>query len=168
MVRLIEGTDYYVKDNFFEKDYFTAMSYRITSNQIPWYFINTLNNYHKTDDTQSYFHHMVYRHQPLSQEYDFFQALWDLFDIKSLMRIKANCYPANDSLVVHPAHVDYDFTHKGAIIYVNSNDGFTILEDGTKIESIANRVLFFDPGRKHSSTNCTNSKARFNINVNYF
>ena len=50
----------------------------------------------------------------------------------------------------------------------NDNDGFTVLEDGTEIESPANRVLFFDPLTLHASTSCTDQRCRWNIQVNYF
>ena len=53
------------------------------------------------------------------------------------------------------------------MFYFNTCDGYTKLNDGTKVESVANRALFFDPSIPHQSTNCTNAKARFNININY-
>ena len=63
----------------------------------------------------------------------------------------------------------FSFKHKSAIFYINNNDGYTILNNGkTKIESIANRILFFDSTKNHSSTHCTNDHARVNININYF
>jgi hypothetical protein len=64
-------------------------------------------------------------------------------------------------------HVDQNFKHKGIILYVNNNDGYTKLIDGTKIESIENRALFFDSSKKHCSTTCTNAESRINININY-
>ena len=53
------------------------------------------------------------------------------------------------------------------IFFVNSNDGFTILDDDTMIESVENRILFFDSSKLHNSTNCTNEKVRVNINFNF-
>ena len=41
------------------------------------------------------------------------------------------------------------------------------LEDGTKIDSIANRILLFDSSKKHCSTTTTNTFARINININF-
>jgi len=167
MVKLIEGVDYEVKDNYFEPSYFLDMQRTFMSPKIPWSFEAKTNNNHPVDDNEFYFHSLVYMTEPCLMEYEMFLPLWNLFQIRSLMRIKANCYPSKENRVVHSPHVDQDFSHKGAIISINSCDGYTILEDGTKIESVANRVLFFDPGRSHSSTNCTNAKARFNINVNW-
>ena len=68
----------------------------------------------------------------------------------------------------HGQHRDYPIPHKGAIIYLNTCDGFTRLEDGTKVESVQNRILLFDASTLHNSTNTTNAKGRFNININYF
>ena len=44
----------------------------------------------------------------------------------------------------------------------------TLIFDGTKIDSIANRALLFDPSKLHSSTSCTDDKVRLNMNINYF
>ena len=40
--------------------------------------------------------------------------------------------------------------------------------DKTKIDSVENRILFFDPSIPHDSENCTDQKVRVNININYF
>ena len=37
----------------------------------------------------------------------------------------------------------------------------------SKKSSKENRILFFEGHKKHSSSTCTNAKARFNININY-
>ena len=81
--------------------------------------------------------------------------------------MKVNLYPRTETLQVHEWHTDYDYSHKGILLYFNNNDGYTELFDGTKIESIENRAMFFNPGEDHRSTNCTNQKARFNLNCNY-
>ena len=61
-----------------------------------------------------------------------------------------------------------DYKHCGLIFYLNTNNGFTILDDGTKIESVENRALFFDPSKRHCSTTCTDSIFRSIIIINYF
>jgi hypothetical protein len=58
--------------------------------------------------------------------------------------------------------------NKYTVFSLNTCDGFTSLEDGTKIESIENRLLLFDSNKPHASSTCTNAKARFNMNFNYF
>ena len=87
--------------------------------------------------------------------------------IDKLLRVKANMYPSTDKIFEHAPHVDYDYSVKGAILSLNTCDGFTRLEDGTKVDSVANRMLFFDSSRPHNSSTTTNVQTRINININY-
>ena len=84
-----------------------------------------------------------------------------------LIRAKSNLYGRTQELIHHDNHIDMNFEHRGGILYINSNNGFTVLEDGTEIESISNRLLLFDPSKPHHSTSCTDVKRRVNINFNY-
>ena len=88
--------------------------------------------------------------------------------MKALNRMKLNLYPRTDKIEVHEPHIDYDYDHKGCLFSFNTCDGYTKLEDGTKIQSVENRALLFNPSTLHSSTSTTNAKARINININYF
>ena len=56
---------------------------------------------------------------------------------------------------------------KTAIYYINSNNGYTTFEDGTKVDSVANRVVIFDSNLKHEGWSHTceeNSRLVANIN----
>ena len=163
-----ENEKYEIYDNFLPADYFKQIQDVILGKEIPWTFVTQINNEHVDVDNECYFEHVVYFHEPKSHVYSLLQPLYDFLDIKSLMRIKLNCYPSKQNLVIHPPHVDAEYDHKGALIYCNTCDGFTKLHNGDEINSVSNRLLKFNPGLMHSSTNCTNSKARFTININYF
>ena len=89
---------------------------------------------------------------------------------ESLIRIKANLIPKTEFRHVFEYHTDTLSKSNGrktAIYYVNSNNGVTILEDGTEIESIGNRLVIFDQKISHTGTTCTNEKVRCLINFNY-
>ena len=58
--------------------------------------------------------------------------------------------------------------YKVSIFYVNSNDGYTEFEDGTRIESVENRLVTFPANMLHTGTTCTNKPFRIVINFNYF
>ena len=77
-------------------------------------------------------------------------------------------YPRTEKLEIHKPHFDYTYKHKGAIFYVNTNDGKTILDKNKQIDSVENRLLLFEPHFLHKSTSTTNAKVRININFNYF
>ena len=87
---------------------------------------------------------------------------------KSLMRVKANLYPSTETILEHDPHIDDDFSHKGAVYFVNTNNGYTTTNDNTKVPSVENSVLLFDPSEPHFSSTCTDDKFRVTINVNYF
>ena len=55
-----------------------------------------------------------------------------------------------------------------SILYVNTNNGYTKFEDGTIVESVANRLVSFPSNMKHTGTSCTDEKTRVVINFNYF
>ena len=101
------------------------------------------------------------KHWPMTQ------SLLELLKPSFLIRVKANLYLRTDEIVHHDNHIDFPFEHRAAILYINTNNGLTVLEDGTECESVANRLLLFDASKPHHSTTCTDQKRRVNINVNY-
>ena len=47
-------------------------------------------------------------------------------------------------------HIAYNFRQKGVLFCVKITcDGGTILEDGTKVDSLENSAKFFDPSKLH-------------------
>ena len=90
-------------------------------------------------------------------------------DIKILLRSKSNLNPKTEtSQQIGDFHFDYDFDFsKTAIYYVNTNNGFTLFEDGTKVDSVANRLVVFNTIKKHVGYSCTDKNVRVVINFNY-
>jgi len=166
-------TKHKIIDNFLPDEIFNKLEFIIfESKHFPWYFQAGININHdeqlNSEDKTWYMTHKIYDNMNAQSSYfNDFKVILNELDVKSLIRIKINFYPCTEKLDVHKKHTDYGFSHKGFILYFNSCDGYTILEDGTKIESIRNRALLFDPSLPHRSTSCTNTKGRFNININY-
>jgi hypothetical protein len=102
--------------------------------------------------------------------YEVLKPLTSIFSEMGLKwwRIKCNLYPATETLREHALHVDNDDPHIAAIFSLNTCDGYTKFEDGTKIKSVANRFFFFDGAIKHASTTTTNAPARFNIAFDFY
>ena len=113
----------------------------------------------------------VLDHVPVKDHYyDALEPLTSILTQQGLKwwRIKCNLYPATETLREHAFHIDNKSSHVAAIFSLNSCDGYTRFEDGTKVDSVANRLFFFDGGIPHSSTTTTNVPARFNINFNFY
>ena len=157
-------------DNFLDKVSFKHIKETILSENFQWFLSKkiALKN-EKNKDNAIYFYHLIYKNNAVySNVIKIIAPLIKKLEVKALIRIKANLYPNQNKLIVHERHRDYPFKHKGAIFYINTNNGYTLLENKIKIKSIANRLLLFNSSKKHSSTSCTDKKRRVNINFNFF
>ena len=160
---------YKIIDNFLDKEDFITLKNSIINEEFSWYFQDLINANHGKNDSTCYFTHLIYEHTPNSPIYSIvFDLFFNKLKMKSLLRIKCNCFPSTEKVRINKKHCDYTFKNNGAVFSLNTCDGFTSLEDGTKIDSIENRLLLFDANKPHASSTCTNAKARFNINFNYF
>ena len=157
---------YKVVDNFLNKEDFQRIKDCMLSPQFPWYYNGNVSYRHVKDGI--YFTHRFFENFLRSNFYYIVEPLLEKINPKSIIRIKGNLYPATLNIKEHGEHTDYKYFHKGFLFYINTNDGFTKLECGTKIKSIENRALFFNSSKKHNSSTCTNTEARINININYF
>jgi hypothetical protein len=54
-----------------------------------------------------------------------------------------------------------------AILYINTNNGYTEFEDGTIVESVANRLVSFPANILHRGVSQTDEETRILINFNY-
>ena len=86
--------------------------------------------------------------------------------LKSLIRAKCNFYGHTHEIVEHQSHTDYEYEHIAAVFSLNTCDGYTRIGD-TIVESVENRIVFFDGSKIHNSTSTSNKKGRFNINLNF-
>ena len=177
--------EYSIDDNFLEVSQLNRIKEYLTCDTFPYYIHPEINvEYDKAsplnrdvgmgEDFHYQMSHVLYvsKSNGLKETSNFFVK--DIFDpllnkipLKFLLRMKVNFYSRTETLEVHKMHTDYNFKHKACIFYINSNDGYTTLENDIKIESVENRLLTFEGHEEHCSTNCTNKKFRVNINFNY-
>lgn len=163
-------TEYKVIDNFLDESDFIAIQELMMGKDFEWHFHKAVTYMDEESDNKAfYFTHLFYSNPKITSDHiKVLNPLFEKMDVKAFIRIKGNMYPNLNGYSPVEPHIDYPYSHKGAIFYINTNDGCTILEDGTKIESIANRILFFDPSNMHDSTYPSDQKVRVNINMNYF
>ena len=168
-------TEHKVIDNFVSEPVFEELRSLIMDknpvyqNNITWLYNTTIANEKESQDFRYfYMQHMIYATIVMSPLYEKIQPILHDLNVKASIRIKCNLFPYSEKVHEHAMHTDLPYTHKAAILYINTCDGYTKLEDGTKIDSVANRILLFDASKLHCSTTCTDQTARFNINFNYF
>ena len=144
---------------------------------LPWYWSKVVEGDYLDADQLDNFQltHMCYNNcAPNLEKGSGFPAVNPIvnhpdLNIRSLIRIKANLNIRTSKIIRHGFHVDVPFDCMTAIYYVNSNDGYTEFKEcGTKVESVANRMVTFPTQTLHSGTSCTNKRRRVAINFVYF
>ena len=106
-----------------------------------------------------------------SKYFDILFPLLDKINPRALVRIRANCNTITDRIIEHGYHTDVpEWTNcNTSIFYLNTNNGYTLFEeDGSKVQSVANRLCTFPCAVRHSSTTATDVTQRVVINFNYF
>ena len=158
-----------VIDNFLPPQIFEKISNHIMSHEMVWHFIPTVADVSDNQTLDNYMHsHLAYENNvPVSPVMQILSPLLSDLGMKSLIRVLVNMYPYTPKLKVHADHNDFEFSHKGAILYLNTCDGYTYCE-GQKVFSVANRLLLHDPSKLHHSTTTSDAQRRVICNINYF
>ena len=159
-----------VIDNFLPVDDFKYLQEKIVSSTFPVYHQDYITEQFEFPSVKNVsFTHTIYRDNlSVSTYYDVVnRILFSKLEMRSLIRSKVNCYPRTDEIIEHDWHIDFPYEHKGILFYLNTCDGETRF-DGESVQSIDNRIVFFDPSKSHASTSCTDQKCRWNIIANYF
>tara|TARA_R100001463_G_scaffold1691_1_gene7395 strand:- start:288 stop:773 length:486 start_codon:yes stop_codon:yes gene_type:complete len=156
--------------NFLSKNEFKELEDRVMGDNMPWYFNDSV--VLKKDDYFQLVYVFVKPGGEINCE-DFIMDLLKPFvkklNIKKFFKVKANLLTRTNKIIEHGMHIDDDRHTRGktGIFYLNTCDGYTKLEDGTKIKSEKNKYVEFDCNIKHTGSSCTNKKRRVVINLNY-
>ena len=154
-------------DNFLPRGDFELLRDAVFHRNFPWRYSETV-AYSDELKEDYYFFHLLYTEDKInSSHYHLIQPVLDRVECEKLIRVKANLYPNVNKEVQNGMHRDYEYEHKGALLSLNTNNGYTIFEDGKKHYSVENRLMLFNPTELHASGLCTNVKRRVNINFNY-
>jgi hypothetical protein len=158
-------------ENFISEDENNYIYEQMSKATFPWFYDKILEEEFKDGDDIWRFQFTHNFYQDFVPQSDFvwlIEPIIKKISPKALIRIKANFGPVNLKPVIGGFHQDYGFKCKTAIYYVNTNNGYTLFEDGTKIESIKNRFVSFDSDTLHTGVSQTDKKERMVVNINYF
>jgi|TARA_B000000609_G_scaffold158322_1_gene155794 hypothetical protein len=172
-------------DNFLPPNEFEEIQDYFTGQDFPWY-VNQAKVMHvarmvdpELQAKEIYNWQMVnYVYgggQPLGPQYEKVLPIINRLQPRALIRIKANLNHHTDKLQEYDFHTDCGEYGSNefegattAIYYLNDNNGYTYFQDGTKVDSKANRLLQFKVNTPHAGTSCTDQKFRVVLNFNYF
>ena len=178
-----------IEDDFLEQKEFdelqTLMKVNWTQWEVegqttfPWFYLDGIDYKDEPGNVDKFqFCHTFYDNAtPRSNFIETLNPILNKIKPFSIWRIKANLLTRTPNIVENTFHVDIGDLENTpeklkqwttSIFYMNTNNGYTKFEDGTKVESVANRMVTFPANMKHRGTSCTDEKGRVVINFNYF
>ncbi len=172
-----------IEDNFLDQKvydellpHFIDRAVMSTTPDMTWIFNDAI-DYEGDDDKFQFIHPFYGNCNATSPHITLIDPIIVKLAPMAIYRIKANMITRTPEIVVNEFHMDIggyeDCLEKlnyweTSVYYINTNDGYTEFEDGTKVESVANRMITFPSKMKHRGTSCTDAKVRIIINFNYF
>ena len=175
----MESSNISIQENFLAEEEFVALRETLTRYEFPWYFSSTVTTFDDIDllETPGLFSHLVYHtNAPCSPIYNtHFLPILKQLDCAVLTRIRINANPRLPKPYYSEFHSDTANCSNSAkeqwsvsILYINTNNGYTEFEhDGTKVESVANRLITFPSNLQHRGVTQTDTQRRIVVNFNY-
>ena len=173
-----------VIDNFIDNQSFQNLQNIILGDNFSWFFNDGI-DYKNEEGDKFQFTHIFYKENVgWSARHEILNRILNRIRPKEIFRIKTNLLTRTPEIIENEFHQDMGRVYNKdggvsvlseeqlkqyttSIFYVNTNNGYTEFEDGTKVESVANRMITFSSNLKHRGTSCTNKKVRVVINFNY-
>ena len=158
-------------DNYLnEEDFIKIKNIFIDNEKFPWHYTPGIaypDEIKQVDKFQ--FFNLMYRNDIgiKSSYYPDLMPLLNKINPKEILRVKANLGTRTPVHVEGGMHTDSKMKHTTAIFYLNTNNGYTKFENGTFVESVANRLVVFNSDLLHSGFSQTDENIRCVINLNY-
>jgi hypothetical protein len=160
--------NYKIIDNFLSEESYNKIVDTLTNNYFPWFLQNKINDYQVESNNNYYFSHTFFdNNKQNSDAFYLWEELLNKINFTKLIRVKANLYPKTNTILEHAKHLDYTENGITSLYYINTNNGFTNLNDEIKVNSVNNRFLKFNNNILHNSSTCTDEKFRLTVVCNY-
>ena len=163
-----------IEDNFLKQEEFDKIQKLMGEpSPFPWFYADRIVFEDDVDKFQ-FIHAFYDNHMPMSPFSNELDSIINIIQPFSIVKIRAKLLTRTPEIVESTFHVDIPLLEENlkqwttSIFYINTNNGYTKFEDGTIVESVANRMLSFPANMKHCGTSCTDERRRIVINFNYF
>jgi hypothetical protein len=156
--------------NFLPYNTFKDIQKLLFSHSFPWYYSPCVAVRDDKDDPDYFFfHHLFDKVSGVNSSYlaQLVMPILGKLEFNDFLRAKINLFPRSKDHIQHKFHTDSDEQHWVALYSVNTNNGYTMFENGKKIKSEENTLCIFDGNLKHCSNTQTDEKIRININLNF-
>jgi len=163
-----------IEDNFLKQEEFDKIQKLMGEpSPFPWFYADRIVFEDDVDKFQ-FIHAFYDNHIPMSPFSNELDSIINIIQPFSIVKIRAKLLTRTPEIVESTFHVDIPLSEENlkqwttSIFYINTNNGYTKFEDGTIVESVANRMVTFPANMKHCGTSCTDERRRIVINFNYF
>jgi len=171
----LQGGSICLKDDFLEIDIFRELQNSLINDPI-WKFEDGIDF---NDDEKGQFqfvHVFVLSGHPFSPFYSSIAPVLERIDPLTFLSVKANLLTRTQEVRENSFHKDLEIIEdenrmkqwQTGILYCNTNNGYTLFEDGTKINSVENRFVTFPSNMAHKGTTCSDENKRIVLNFNFF
>ena len=157
--------------NFLDDNSFNKILSTINSPFFSWYYNEGVV---KKNDRQAQLIHTFFDKDKSyinSEHFVLLQPIINIINPFVLLRVKANLTIKTEKHIEQGYHSDFEKTNNfkitTALFYINTNNGYTLFENGKKIKSIKNTLFEFDGEIKHTGVTNTDTLNRVVINFNY-
>ena len=176
----IKGKLVQIYDNFLDTELFKPLQEILLGPNFSWVYNDkiTAEKYNgiKQDDYVFQFTHLFFR-GPLQMDWSpqtfNINPVLNAIAPRAWTRIKANLGTRDPEHTMGGWHTDAKVGELSvnlttAIFYMNTNNGYTLLETEEKIESVENRLVVFPCDMLHTGVSQTDTKIRVTLNLNFF
>jgi hypothetical protein len=153
--------------NFLKQEEADYIESTMLSFTFPWFYSGAVNT--KEDNDRFFFSHSIIHEGNINSTFydDIASPILKILKPNKINRIKCNLFVKQHEQIKAGLHTDMQEKHMVLLYYVNTNNGFTLFENGDKVPSIKNTALIFNGKLKHAAVLQTDEKVRINININY-
>lgn len=162
-----------VIDDFLDQDVFLGIRALIEAASFPWERSMILKGppaHIQPADNLQFIHGFYLRNaraRYVSPHFEVIRPIIEKLNPAHLIKAKVNLTTRKDHHIEYGLHVDTKRVGATtAIFYLNTNNGYTLFEDDSKVSSVANRMVIFDSARLHTGASCTDADHRLVLNIN--
>jgi hypothetical protein len=175
--------DFEIIDNFLSEDIHKNISDMVFGGELPLFCQHNtlpdgefgseeLNEKHNIKrEGHPFFYHMFFKDLKHVSDWDsMYMPIMEKLNPLAMIRVKLNVFSNAGEPISSGWHLDMNETetaHTTAIYHLNTNNGYILFEDGTKVKSVANRLIIFPGNIIHTGITQTDKDLRAFINLNY-
>ena len=162
-----------VIDDYLDPDLFLSIRASIEAASFPWeagMILKGPPSHIQPADNLQFIHGFYLRNaraRYVSPYFEVIRPIMEKLNPAHLIKAKVNLTTKKDRHIEYGLHVDTKRVGATtAIFYLNTNNGYTLFEDGQKTFSLANRMVIFDAASRHTGASCTDADRRLVLNIN--